>query len=293
MSWFDEQGAPSAENQRVPSPGGPTTAGGGFEPYSDAAFRALLESYPPTNEGIRAASEEARRRFGPAAPELLEHPQRLDKFRMPDGRTFDVVGGAGGPNPTHAWMLEGPGHGGGGAPGALGGMIAGGGAGNMGQFGPGSPFYDFPLAEGQKALERSAAAKGTLLTGGTAKALARYGQDYAYGRQGEHFNRLMGTAELGLRGATAASGAGTSYANQATETAGGFANNQTGLITGRGNAQAAGHVYSTNAWGQTIGNIAGILAGGLGGRQAAAPGGGLAPVQYGNPWDFYGQNPAR
>jgi len=39
------------------------------------------------------------------------------------------------------------------------------------------PGYAFRLSEGQKALERSAAARGGLLSGGTGKALQRFGQE--------------------------------------------------------------------------------------------------------------------
>ncbi len=42
-----------------------------------------------------------------------------------------------------------------------------------------SPGYQFRLNEGQKAIERSAAAKGNALSGQAVKAAARYGQDYA------------------------------------------------------------------------------------------------------------------
>ncbi len=41
------------------------------------------------------------------------------------------------------------------------------------------PGYAFRLAEGMKALEQSAAARGNLLSGGTGKALQRYGQGLA------------------------------------------------------------------------------------------------------------------
>ena len=41
------------------------------------------------------------------------------------------------------------------------------------------PGYQFRLQEGQKALERSAAARGGLLSGATGKGLVRYGQDFA------------------------------------------------------------------------------------------------------------------
>lgn len=77
------------------------------------------------------------------------------------------------------------------------------------------PGYGFRLAEGMKALERSAAARGGLLSGGTGRALQRYGQEMAsqeYGnafgralteynaaraREAEEYNRLAGLAGIG------------------------------------------------------------------------------------------------
>jgi len=44
------------------------------------------------------------------------------------------------------------------------------------------PGYAFRLSEGQKALERSAAARGGLLSGGTGKALQRFGQELRFTR---------------------------------------------------------------------------------------------------------------
>ena len=51
------------------------------------------------------------------------------------------------------------------------------------------PGYQFRLSEGQKALERSAAARGTLRTGGTLKALERYAQDAASQEYAAAFER--------------------------------------------------------------------------------------------------------
>lgn len=42
-----------------------------------------------------------------------------------------------------------------------------------------SPGYEARLAEGQRAIERSAAARGNVLSGAAVKAATRYGQDYA------------------------------------------------------------------------------------------------------------------
>lgn len=52
-----------------------------------------------------------------------------------------------------------------------------------------SPGFQFRLGEGLKALERSAAAKGTLLTGGTMKGLSDYSQNSASQEYGNVYNR--------------------------------------------------------------------------------------------------------
>lgn len=51
------------------------------------------------------------------------------------------------------------------------------------------PGYQFRLAEGQKALERSSAARGTTGGGAFSKALARYGQDFASNEYGKAYDR--------------------------------------------------------------------------------------------------------
>ncbi len=53
------------------------------------------------------------------------------------------------------------------------------------------PGYKARMRMGTEALENSAAARGTLLTGGTAKALAQYGQDYASNEFSNVFNRAL------------------------------------------------------------------------------------------------------
>ena len=55
------------------------------------------------------------------------------------------------------------------------------------------PGYQFRLDQGNQALQRSAAANGTLLSGGTQKALARYNQDYASGEFQNVYNRANQT----------------------------------------------------------------------------------------------------
>jgi hypothetical protein len=88
------------------------------------------------------------------------------------------------------------------------------------------PGYAFRLAEGQKALDRQAAARGGLISGGALKAAQRYGQEMgsqefgnAYNRfretQGLRRNALAGVAGYGPTAATSMNAAGQNYATGA------------------------------------------------------------------------------
>lgn len=109
------------------------------------------------------------------------------------------------------------------------------------------PGTQFRIAMANKALERSAAAKGNLMSGGTLKALAGYNQDMAsqeygaaYGRwkqnQDTTYNRLASLAGLGQTSVQATGQAGQNYANL-------FGQNTMGAA----NAQAAAGIAGTNA----------------------------------------------
>ena len=88
------------------------------------------------------------------------------------------------------------------------------------------PGYAFRLAEGQKALDRQAAARGGLISGGALRAAQRYGQEMgsqefgnAYQRfretQGLRRNALAGVAGFGPTAAGAMGSYGQSYASGA------------------------------------------------------------------------------
>ena len=53
------------------------------------------------------------------------------------------------------------------------------------------PGYRFRLAEGQKALDRQAAARGGLISGGALKAASRYGQEMGSQEYTNAFNRYQ------------------------------------------------------------------------------------------------------
>jgi hypothetical protein len=74
------------------------------------------------------------------------------------------------------------------------------------------PGYQFRLSEGMKALERSAAARGGLMSGATGKALQRYGQDLGSQEFGAAYNRLASLANVGPQAAGVMSNLGQNYA---------------------------------------------------------------------------------
>ncbi len=98
------------------------------------------------------------------------------------------------------------------------------------------PSYQFRLGEGMKALERQAAARGGLISGGALKAAQRYGQDYASQEFGNAYNRLAAMAGIGQT-ATGAMG----------NAAGNFGVNAGQNYMGAANARASGYVGTANA----------------------------------------------
>jgi len=116
------------------------------------------------------------------------------------------------------------------------------------------PGYGFRLSEGQKMIDRQAAARGGLISGGALKAAARYGQDYASGEYNNAFNRYLAerNAQLGpLQSLAGVGQSATNYVGTAAQNMG-QAQNQT--IQGIGNARASGYVGGANALTSALGN---------------------------------------
>lgn len=110
-----------------------------------------------------------------------------------------------------------------------------------------SPGYEFRLGEGQKALERSAAARGGLFGGSTGKALTQYGQDYATGEYGNRLSQLSSLSGTGQAAASNMAGQGTNYAGNMSNLGTNYANNASNLLTGMGNAGAASSIAQGSA----------------------------------------------
>jgi len=138
------------------------------------------------------------------------------------------------------------------------------------------PGYAFRLSEGMKALDRTAASRGGLLSGATLKGAQRYGSDLASQEYQNAFNRyqanratqeqnygnafnrfqterintlapLQSLAGVGQSASQQAAQASQNYATGAANTLGNFGNAQASNIIGAGNARASGYVGGANA----------------------------------------------
>jgi hypothetical protein len=115
------------------------------------------------------------------------------------------------------------------------------------------PGYAFRMSEGMKALERSAAARGGLMSGATLKGITRYGQDAASQEYQNAFNRFQAERAGTLNPYQALAGTAQSSANVLGQQAGQLGQQLGSNIIGAGNAQAAGQIGSANAFSSALG----------------------------------------
>jgi hypothetical protein len=111
------------------------------------------------------------------------------------------------------------------------------------------PGYGFRLSEGQKALERSAAARGNLLSGGTGKALTRYGQEMGSQEYMNAFNRYQAERNARLNPLQSLAGVGQTSSQQLAGQAGQLGANLSESIGAAGQARASGYMGTANAIG--------------------------------------------
>lgn len=173
-----------------------------------------------------------------------------------------------------------------------------------------SPGYDFRMQQGQKALENSAAAEGTLFSGATGKALQKYGQNFGsneyqnylgnlqnqltavnsqIGAQGNYLNSTINGANASLNAYSPLINTGYNAANAQAQAGMGAAEQQGQYIAGAGATTAAGMMANANqlqnagsqwiklgamAAGGAAGG-AGML-GGMGAMQGAMAGGAMS-----------------
>lgn len=184
------------------------------------------------------------------------------------------------------------------------------------------PGYAFRLSEGMKALDRTAAARGGLLSGATLKGAQQYGQGLASQEYQNAFNRyqanrsaqeqaygnafnrfqtertntlapLQSLAGVGQSATQQAQQASQNYATGAANTLGTFGAAQGSNIIGSGNARASGYVGGSNALSGGVGqalnfyqnqNLVNQLAANRGGNYLTGP----TTMDYSTPLTYGG-----
>ena len=133
------------------------------------------------------------------------------------------------------------------------------------------PGYGFRVSEGMKALERSAAARGGLLSGATLKGITRFGQNTASEEYQNAFNRYQVNRANQLNPLQSLYGSGQTSANALTSAAGqtgaGMANTYMNVGQGVGSAliaggqgRASGYMNMASALNQGLSTAAGFAA---------------------------------
>lgn len=117
------------------------------------------------------------------------------------------------------------------------------------------PGYAFRQSEGMKALERSAAARGGLLSGSTMKGIQRFGQDLASQEYQNAFNRYQVERAARLNPLQSLMGSGQSSANTLTGAAGSLGQGLSQAELAGGAARASGYVGASNALNQALSGV--------------------------------------
>jgi hypothetical protein len=110
------------------------------------------------------------------------------------------------------------------------------------------PGYGFRLAEGNKALERSAAARGMVMSGSMLKGAQRFGQDMASNEYQNAYNRFQTNRSSRLNPLMGLAGAGQNATNVLSGAAGQLGTQLGENAMGAGNARASGYIGSANAY---------------------------------------------
>lgn len=124
-----------------------------------------------------------------------------------------------------------------------------------------SPDYKFAYDQGMQTLDRSAASRGNLFSGGHSADLVKFGQGLATQNYGNYYNRLASLAGVGQTAATNLGSFGQSTANSLA-----------GLYQNMGNNRASSYANNANIWGNTLNGIAGSVGDWYGSRDGGQPG---------------------
>lgn len=121
------------------------------------------------------------------------------------------------------------------------------------------PGYGFRLAEGQKALERSAAARAGLQSGSALKAAARYGQEMGSQEFSNAYQRFRDTQQLRRNALAGVVGYGPTSANAMTSSGQNYAAGAGPVISGQGETTANALLAAQRARGSAYGQVGSAL----------------------------------
>lgn len=118
------------------------------------------------------------------------------------------------------------------------------------------PGYQFAFDQQMQGLDRSAAARGSLYSGGHSADILGMANGLASQQYGDYYNRMLQTAQLGQNASANLGSVGTGNAAAIG-----------GAVTNAGNAQANAYTNSANAYSNMLGQLAGAY-GQYNGQQA-------------------------
>lgn len=122
------------------------------------------------------------------------------------------------------------------------------------------PGYGFRMSEGLKALDRTAAARGNLLSGSTLKGAQRYGQDLGSQEYQNAFNRYQTNRSNVLNPLQSLAGVGQTSTNQGISAGQNFATNVGNLGMGAAANQANAGLTAAQANQSAYGNVGNAFA---------------------------------
>lgn len=121
------------------------------------------------------------------------------------------------------------------------------------------PGYAFRMSEGMKALERSAAARGGLMSGATMKGIQRYGQDLASQEYTNAFNRYQTERAARLQPLQSLANIGQTSANTLGAAGQAYGVNVGNALINQGYAAGNAGIAAANARNSMYGNIGSAL----------------------------------
>lgn len=132
------------------------------------------------------------------------------------------------------------------------------------------PGYAFRFSEGQKALDRQAAARGGLMSGGALKAATRFGQEMGSQEYSNAYNRFRDTQGLRRNALAGVIGYGPTAASSMNTAGQNYATGAGNIISGQGDTSANALLAAQQARSSSYGQVGSALGRYLNPSQAQA-----------------------